>query len=87
MSALCGTQYKVYLEEIFNEKIEILDTYHRDGEAPEDANRVWYLGRSIMDMYNADLIVFVRDWERGNGCVIEHEVADMYNLNYIEVPM
>ena len=50
-----------------NRKLEVIDNYtHPD--APEDAGRLWHLGRSIQQMEDADLIVFDRDWYKSNGC-------------------
>ena len=65
-----------------NRKLEVIDNYtHPD--APEDAGRLWHLGRSIQQMEDADLIVFDRDWYKSNGCQAEYEICKIYNLKMV----
>ena len=45
---------------------------------PENAGRLWYLGRSIQNMDKADYIVFHKDWRSASGCWVEHAAAEMY---------
>lgn len=45
---------------------------------PEDAGRLWYLGRSIQNMDKADYIVFHNHWRSAKGCWVEHAAAEMY---------
>lgn len=45
---------------------------------PEDAGRLWYLGRSIQNMDNADYIVFHKDYAKAKGCCVEHSVGYNY---------
>ena len=60
-----------YLKERFGDNIEIIDNYtHLD--APENAGRLWHLGRSIQQMQDADIVVFIDDGvESAKGCIIE----------------
>ena len=37
--------------------IEVIDNYHHD-DAPENAGRLWHLGKSISQMEEADAIFF-----------------------------
>ena len=39
---------------------------------------VWYLGRSIQIMAEADMVFFVNDYEQFRGCKIERLVAESY---------
>lgn len=50
--------------------------YVRPG--PEDAGRLWHLGRSIQNMDKADYIVFHKDWTSAKGCWVEHAAAESY---------
>ena len=43
------------------------------------------LGRSIMDMASANLVIFAPGWEKARGCVIERAVCKAYKLSYIEL--
>lgn len=63
----------------FNDDVVICDVnggYVKPG--PEDAGRLWYLGRSIQNMDKADYIVFHNDWSKADGCCVEHNVAINY---------
>lgn len=63
----------------FNDDVVICDVnggYVKPG--PEDAGRLWYLGRSIQNMDKADYIVFHKNWTSANGCWVEHAAAEMY---------
>ena len=41
---------------------------------------VWYLAKSLEIMAEADVVFFMKGWERARGCCIEHEIAKQYNL-------
>ncbi len=58
---------------------ELMDTCEEDPNAEED-NRLWYLGRSIQMLGNADAVIFANDWRLANGCIIEHLVAHAYDI-------
>ena len=63
----------------FNDDVVICDVnggYVKPG--PEDAGRLWYLGRSIQNMDKADYIVFHKNWTTANGCCAEHNIAINY---------
>lgn len=50
-------------------------------ENPEGANvRIWCLGRSLQMMAEADLVVFIGDWENSNGCIAEHGICELYRI-------
>ena len=65
-------------------KVEIIDSFFKG--APHDAKPLWFLGKSLELLSNADVIVFGRGWEDARGCVIEHECAVRYGIKiaYIE---
>ena len=65
---------------VYERDIEVIDTYITD-EPPEDANvRLWYLGKTIELLSQADLVVFAKDWEKARGCRIERECARIYHI-------
>ena len=53
---------------------EIIDNiFDIPGATPFD-----YLVESIKVMKDADLVVFMKDWDISRGCVIEYEIAMRY---------
>lgn len=46
---------------------------------PEEWTRIQHLGYSIMNMHDADVVVFAPDWIKAHGCCVEHEVAYRYD--------
>lgn len=68
---------KKYVENVFD--VNLIEP----SEVPDNVGRLWYLGNSIMMMDNCDLIIFCDGWNKANGCCIEHEIVQKYNLNYI----
>lgn len=58
------------------EEIEIIESFIEG--APTQANPLWYLGESIKMLSEADVVYFCKDWERYDGCTIEHECAVRY---------
>lgn len=76
-------------EEIINllstaedEEVEIIDSVLKAENKPS----LWYLGESIKLMADADLVVFAPGWEKGRGCIIEHECASKYGIPILELP-
>lgn len=67
------------LKPIYGDGITIIDNYHHD-DAPENAGRVWHLGKSIQMMSEADLVVFCSGWVWATGCKIEQDICNRYNL-------
>lgn len=58
---------------------ELMDTVIED-PAAEPGNDLWYLGRSIQILGNADAIIFANDWRSARGCVVEHLVTTSYGI-------
>ena len=63
----------------FDSDVEIIDVnYIFNDPGPEDAGRLWYLGRSIQNMDKADYVCFSTNWAEANGCWVEHSAAERY---------
>lgn len=45
---------------------------------------VWYLGKSIEVMADADLVYLCKGWRKSRGCRIEHSIATEYGLEIEE---
>ena len=69
-----------------NNEVEILSTFIEDNP-PEtiEASKsgVWYLGKSLEMLAEADYIYMCRGWETARGCLIEHEVAEKYGIKIL----
>ena len=64
-------------------KIEVIDSFFKD--APHDAKPLWFLGKSLELLSNANVIVLGKGWENSRGCRIEHECAVQYGISVIYV--
>lgn len=70
------------------EDVELIDSVWMDGPGPDIFNEsVWYLGRSIQALAEADLAIFHPGWREARGCIIEHMVCAMYNIPYYDISM
>ena len=63
--------------------VEVIDSFFEG--APHDAKPLWFLGKSLELMANADVVVFAKDWENYRGCKIEHTCAVEYGIDVIEL--
>lgn len=84
-------------EDVIKRRQEIFEMFKKDGDAlidtmiPELAPaiskepRLFYLGRAIQLMKDADLVIFAHDWKTANGCVAEHTICELYNIPYINM--
>jgi len=62
-------------------QVEVLDSYHPEWaeELKEDADkRVFFLGKSISLLSEADVVVFCKSWPLFSGCRMEEAVAREY---------
>ena len=69
-------------EIVFDKKLEVIQSYIPP-EAPEGTmTPLWYLGRSIQMMSEADYYIGVNSFYRSrhNGCEIENTIAHMYGI-------
>ena len=72
-------------EKTKGEPVELIDSFIKD--YPGEINKsipVWYLGKSIQLLSQADIAYFGGDWRNARGCKIEHEVARTYGITIIE---
>ena len=60
----------------------VLDTIF--DEAPKNVDEaIWLLSKSIEYLAQADVIFFMKGWEKARGCKIEHQVAVEYDKEII----
>ena len=66
--------------------IEFIDTWIYE-DPPEylegDKIGLWYLGKSLEKLTQADVVYCAREWTSFRGCVIEHDAAKSYGLRVI----
>lgn len=63
------------------ENVEVIDSFFKG--APAKAAPLWYLGESIKLLGEADVVYFCKDWQKYNGCTIEHECAVRYGKTIV----
>ena len=69
-------------QEAAGEPVEVIDSFFQS--APADARPLWFLGKSLELLANADVAYFAEGWQDARGCRIEHECAKEYGINMIE---
>lgn len=63
----------------FDDDVAIQDVNNDfDKKGPDGCGRLWYLGRSVQAIDNADYIVFAKGYEKAAGCCVEHAVGYNY---------
>lgn len=67
--------------------VKVIDTLFTE-EAPKDSKQgLYYLGKSIQAMAEADAVLLLPNWEKGRGCKIEYECAKAYELEIVEIKL
>lgn len=71
-------EIKAYVDD----DVEVIDSFFEG--APHDAKPLWFLGKSLEMLSNADIAYFAKGWEKYRGCRIEYECAVEYGINIME---
>ena len=72
-------------EIIFDQELEIIPTYIEDNP-PENINQaIWYLGKSIQLLSEADFFIGVNYTDVFKGCNVEYDVANAYRIKNVQV--
>ena len=69
-------------EEVVGEPLEVIDSFFE--KAPVNAKPLWFLGKSLELLADADIAYFVSGWQDYRGCKIEHTCAVEYGIQIIE---
>lgn len=69
-------------EEIVGEPVEVIDSFFE--KAPANAKPLWFLGKSLELLSDADISYFAPGWKEARGCKIEHTCAVQYGIYCIE---
>jgi len=65
-----------------DDDVEVIDSFFEG--APHNAKPLWFLGKSLQLLSNADIAYFAKGWEKYRGCRIEYECAVEYGLTVME---
>lgn len=77
---------KTIAEACEGEQLELIDSYIEDN-APKNANPpVWYLGKSLEKLSEADIFIGIDDDYNWSGCYIERIAAQRYGIKEYHVP-
>lgn len=69
-----------------DEELELINSYIEAGP-PENINQpVWYLGKSLEKLAEADVFIGIDDVWNWHGCEIEQRTANMYGIKAYSVP-
>jgi len=79
-------------EDIIRDREKIVEQLEAEGhevlntviDIDMDKDPLYYLGKSISIMADADAVVFIGDWIHARGCLIEYEAALAYK-KYIKI--
>ncbi len=72
-------------EIMFDQELEVIPTYIEDAPPKDAKEAVWYLGKSIQLLAEADFFVGVGYTEFFNGCMVEYDVARKYGIKSIQL--
>ena len=67
--------------ELVGEPVEVIDSFFQS--APVGAKPLWFLGKSLELLADADVAYFAPGWNDARGCIIEHDCAIAYGIESI----
>ena len=78
-------EIKTRAEQAIGEQVELIDSFVEDcpGEIIKSIP-IWYLGKSIEFLSQADIAYFGGDWRNARGCKIEYVIATTYGIKVIK---
>ena len=85
MNGLNDNQIKInrnelveYAKREYGVDVQIIDSFFEG--APHHKKPIWFLGKSIEKLADAEVIIMGEGWESARGCKIEHDVAKAYGI-------
>lgn len=69
-------------EKVVGEPVEVIGSFFE--KAPVNVKPLWFLGKSLELLADADVAYFAPGWEDARGCKIEHTCAVEYGIDRIE---
>jgi len=75
---ICNNEYQT--------EFELIESFEHEDPPSDIRNEpVWYLGKSISGLSEADLVIFSSNWRNARGCIAEHMICSLYNIPYVEL--
>ena len=76
------------IEGLYNEgyepdEITVIDTIIEENPPDNVNSGLWYLGKALELLADADIAVFAKGWRNARGCQIEFKCAKEYGISYI----
>ena len=71
------------VERVYGETFDLIDSFIVD--VPTDASPLYYLGRSLEKLAEADLAVFSNGWKGHRGCRIEYTACIEYGIEAVDL--
>lgn len=68
------------------EELELIDSYVKDNPPKDNHQSVWYIGKSLEKLSEADIFIGIEDDYNWNGCYIERLAAHRYDIKAYHVP-
>ena len=74
-------------EIVFDQELEVIPTYIEDNPPENNNQAVWYLGKSIQLLAEADFFIGIGYSELFKGCNVERNIAKDYGIKstYVDV--
>lgn len=69
-------------EALLGASVEVIDSFFET--TPAEAKPLWFLGKSLELLSDADVAYFAKGWKEARGCKIEHDSAIAYGIRCIE---
>lgn len=67
--------------ELVGEPVEVIDSFFQS--APVGVKPLWFIGKSLELLADADVAYFAPGWGDARGCIIEHDCAIAYGIESI----
>lgn len=72
-------------EVVFDQELEVIPTYIEDDPPENTKQEIWYIGKSIQLLSEADFFIGVGYSDFFTGCMIENDVARRYGIRRTHV--
>lgn len=68
------------------EELELIDSYVEDNAPKNNNPAIWYLGKSLEKLSEADIFIGIEDDYNWTGCCTERMIANRYDIKSYHVP-
>lgn len=68
------------------EELELIDSYIEDNPPKDSKEAVWYLSESLKKLAQADVFIGICESYDWNGCEIERNTAERYDIKAYAIP-